>query len=201
MKDLKIVVGEKCIRQCVHLKIDDDLIAQAFEDEKKMLDQKGKNNPTTLVLNKRMVFWGSIAHNGVFRKMSEWGIEPEVKTPFFDASIHQDEYDFMLRGLKYDIKGSPIGKFPDGTPITVVYPKSRVLIKDEEKNKPMDIYVFCKVDLPEKMLHIAGVCRYHDFWENFNLPFEGKVKHPCHFVLISQTEDFKDQVMGFKKSP
>ena len=187
-----------CIRQCVHIDIDESLKKQALEDEKNILNQKGKNNPTTLSLNKRMDYIGSITHNGVFRLIAQWGIE-YIPTPYFDATIHKDKCDFLYEGDKNDIQGSPLGSFPDGSPVLNVFPRSRFLVKNEKQEKPMDNYVFCKVDLVSDVLHIVGFVGYDNFWGELGKPFSAK--HPCHYILASQLSDFQGHFIRRKRYP
>lgn len=177
----------KCLEQCVHLEISDELLAQAEKEEKLMWEQKGQNNPTTLLLNKRMHLYGSLAQNGVFEKLAEWNMEVET-SPYFSPTMHHDDYDFLYGTDRCDIQGQPLGTFKDGRAITNVFPGSRFLVKNQKEQKPMDYYVFCAIDLPGRLLHIAGVISYAKLW---SLDQELTLKNPCHYVTAGQLTGFR----------
>ncbi len=171
---------------CIHYDISGDLIKQALQDEKDLQRQKGAINPTTLPLNQRRDFIGSIAHNGVFEKIEEWGIYIE-KTPYYKASIHKDEFDFYYNRSKIDIQGTLIK--PNKQGYKVVTKWTSFLIKNEKEEKEMDQYCFTAIDLEEKVLHIVGIIDYEDVWTSENIA--KYVPHPAHQVLAKDLKDLK----------
>lgn len=186
-----------CIPQCVHVEITDEMMEQAEKEAKLIAEQKGANNPTTLVLNSKMDLIGALAQNGVKRQCDLWGIALEDFTSFFDVRIHADNYDFKHRGLLIDIQGTPMGKFPDGTPVVKVYPNSRFLTKNDKQKKKVDKYLFCSVDIEKRLVHIVGLIGYDELW-NSGQEFEavGNFKVACHYCLAHQTHDFKKFIFG-----
>lgn len=190
-------VPSPCISQCVHVDITDDLIQLALKEEQQLHIQKGDDNPTTLPLNKRSDFVGSLAQNGVKRFCYEAGVALEDFTSFYDSTIHADNYDFRHRGVTVDIQGSPIGAFPDGKPIVQVFTKSRFLTKNDKEGKFVDKYLFCKVDFPSKKLHIVGLIDYTTLWENGQtMEKTGNYSAACHYCLASQLTDFRKFLFG-----
>jgi hypothetical protein len=180
----------KCYGDCVHVEIEDWLYNLALEEDGALKSQKGVNNPTTMRISEKRDIIGSIAQNGVFHYVENClGMGFEAKTKYYDPSLHKDSYDFILRGNTYDIKGSDIGTFPDGTPCQIIYPNTHHGMKIESKEKPMDFYVFCKVDLKHMRLHIAGVISFDMFW---NLE-QKKIVHgfPYQYVKTTQLEAFR----------
>lgn len=188
--------SQTCIDSCCHYQITDDLIELAEKDEYHLALQKGVRNPTTLNLNKRHDFIGSLAQNGVFRYVRALGFALEDETPYFDATINQDRYDYMNRGAIYDVQGAPMGEFEDGRKIEVVYPNTRFLIKNEKEEKEMDYYTFCKVDVENGIVHIAGVISYNKFWDELDQEGEETYKHPCHYCRAKDLTSFRDSILG-----
>lgn len=175
----------KCIATCKHIYITKELLEQAKRDNEDMLKQKGKNNPTTLILNEENDIIGSLGQNAMFVYMDLRKIEYK-KTRFFDKNIHQDSCDFECGKASFDVKCSPTSKdFPS------VFGNSRLLVKNASKGKYVDYYVFAKIT-EKKVVHLVGYIGYRDFWEKKGKPFvSSKVKEPCTYVLVSDLVAFK----------
>lgn len=179
-----------CIDNCLEYPISRSLKDQAEEDSKNITQQKGFVNASTVNLSERRDYVGSIAQNGLIEKIYSMGIKVEEVTPYFNSSIHQDEYDFKQRGARVDVKGSEMtSDFPQ------VYPNTRFLIKDKSKDKRVDYYAFVKVNLEDDLIHIAGIISYEDFW-TLGQPFIGKFKNPSHFVLAKDLKPLMPFILG-----
>lgn len=165
-----------CTEQCTHQDISDALYQQAQQDEINIHRQKGAGNPSTLFLAQRRDLIGSLAHNAVIEKIQDWNIEIQW-TPYYDASIHADQYDLLYDGLRIDVQGTPIRISQEKR---IIRPYTSFLIKNEKEQKPMDYYCLTAVDLEERIVHIAGVISYHTLWKPEN---EARgVPHPAHQV-------------------
>lgn len=181
----------KCIDQCVHFEITDDLLHQAIEDEKNMLAQKGIVNRTTVDMNRHRDKIGSLAQNGLFEKVKELGVKLDSTTPYFDATIHSDLADFWHRGGSNDIRGSVMGR-----EFSIVYPNSRLLVYDNDREKDIDWYTFVKIDENCLKGHIVGVIRYDKVWTDDHIYRSPKLKAPCHYVYARETKPFRDYLFG-----
>lgn len=183
-----------CINICDHFDITDDIISLALEEEKKLAWQKGIKNPTTLNLNSRHDFIGSIAQNGVFALVESWGIALDSKFPYFDPQRHNDDYDYIHRGVRFDVQGTALdGVFRDGTPIRQVYPRSLSFVKREKESKNMQAFTFCFIDFDSRVLHVAGNISAHEVWE---MPVFEDMKHPCRKVPSGSLTSFRDFIFG-----
>jgi hypothetical protein len=167
-----------CTEQCVHHEISDELISLALDDEKNIQKQKGLGNLSTLPLNYRRDFIGSISHNGVQEKIADWGIEIQ-NSPYFTGSIHSDQYDFLYDRKKVDVQGSIIRPTRNG--FSTIGKYTQFLIKNEKRHKLMDYYCFTAIDLDRRILHIAGVVNYYTIWLDEN-EIEN-IDHPAHKIL------------------
>jgi hypothetical protein len=172
-----------CISSCLHLDISEDLKDQAMIDTKKIKDQKGFNNPTTIELNKDNDYIGSLAQNGFFQYINAIGYKLDETTPFFDNKLHKDDYDFKHRGATYDIKGSPMQ-----SGWQEVKPSSQFLIKNDSEGKKVWYYYFVKVDLENDILHFAGIIPYEQVWRDDN-QFESK--YPCRYIKGKELKPFR----------
>lgn len=169
--------------------ISDDLLERAKEALKKQPKYK-----STKELSKFRDLYGYIGQLGVVEWMNSLGFEVEHGEYFKDDKLG-DDCDFVWRDEKCDVKASSTSK---GYPI--VYPKTRFLVKDGTKE--VDRFVFAKVNLPDKILLIAGTMSWYDFWgvpeeykKGIARPFESeRIKHPCHFVLARELESFTNFV-------
>jgi len=180
----------KCSSDCVHVDIEDWLYKMALDDDSGLKNQKGANNPTTVRISENRDIIGSLGQNGVFCYVEDYlGMGFDAKTPYFSPSLHNDVYDFKFRGATYDIKSSDIGKFPDGTPCTIIYPNTHHGMKSASEDKPMDYYVFVKVDLKNMRVHIAGVIGYDLFWSFRQKKLVRGI--PYQYVTTKQLEPFR----------
>lgn len=166
--------------------ISKDLIKRAKNAYKKQPQYK-----STKELNPFRDLYGYIGQQGVIEWIESQGFIVEYGD-YFDDSNSGDEYDFIWKYEKCDVKTSPTDKdFPR------VYRNSRFLVK--EGTKKVDRFVFAKVNAEEKLLYIAGTISWADFYgteENqkpLSKEFESEnMKHPCRYILNKDLESFKD---------
>lgn len=166
-EDLKVMIS---------IPITEKMIEQAREDSRLIKEQKGKGNKTSIILTEDNDFLGSLAQNGVFKYLDSKGVK-YTPSKFFDSSIHKDNCDFLMKGKKWDVKGSPTGGYTIG-------PMSRYLVMLDDKEKIVDYYLFVKIDMDKKMLYIPGYIRYKEFWEEKGVvSTHPNIKYPCWHVL------------------
>lgn len=156
----------KCIDGCIHYEYDQSLVEQAKEKERILITTLGQNNRKNRQIRDASNVLGYIGQYASISQVQDvWGIDV-VSPDYINPDFKGDEYDWMYDNQRIDTKASPLGKFPDGQVIKNVFPKSRFLIAIEHREKPMDYYCFVKVDLEDKLVHIAGVIRFDDFWRD-----------------------------------
>jgi len=164
-----------CIQQCCHYSISEDLIAQAEEEEALLAEQKGEVTiPTTIGLSDRFHFWGSLAQNGTFEYIRSLGITVDHESPYFSPDISHDEYDFMHRGKKVDVKGSP-------SKSDQVYPGSRFFVRYDSPPQ-MHYYLFVKIDLENRIFHFPGIITRADMFGQLGKFETEGVKYPCRIT-------------------
>lgn len=180
----------RCFGQCVHVEISDALMEVCLEQEKQILAQKGLRNPSTVPLNKRRDLIGSLGQNGIMDLFQSYGMDGGLEfSPYFDPMRHGDEWDFRYRGTSYDIKSSPIRKYK------WVSARTSFLVSDRQRNKPVDGYVFCQVDLENRIIHYAGVVEYNYFWQA-SVPAVGEwVRSPAHIIEAKELSPIGDIVV------
>lgn len=147
-----------------------------LEQEKALALQKGYGNPTTNPLNVRRDLIGSLGQNGIIDVFNRYGMQGGLElTPYYDPSIHKDEYDFLYRGHDYDVKSTIMKKFK------AVANHSAFLVSDRQMNKRVGSYCFAMVDLDNNLIHYAGVITYEKFWQIAQQAGEW-AKSPAHIV-------------------
>lgn len=178
-------------KQIIPVPISEDLLERA----KEALKQQPKYK-STKELNRYRDLYGYIGQFGVIEWIADLVFTPDHEE-YFTEDKKGDECDFVWRYEKCDVKASPTSK---GYP--KVYPKSRLLVKDDTKK--VDRLVFVKVNVSDRMMYIAGTISWQKFWgvpeeylEGRAKPFESKkVKHPCHYILAKDLSDFKKWVQA-----
>ncbi len=180
----------RCFRQCMHVEISDALMDICLEQEQKIIAQKGFRNPSTLPLNKRRDLIGSLGQNGIMDIFNDAGMGGGVEfSPYFNPAVYGDQFDFRYRGTTYDVKSSPIRKYK------WVGPRTSFLVSDRQRNKPVDAYVFCQVDVENRVIHYAGVIEYNFFWDAA-LPAEGEwVRSAAHIIEAKQLSPLEDIIV------
>ena len=145
---------------------------------KEVKKEIGRGWESTRNLNEDRDVIGMIGQYAVVQQATEWG---EVDAPeYYDSNLEGDEYDFKFKGKTWDVK-SFTGDY------------ERLLIKNDSKGKKVDRYVFAKVDLTGKTVHILGWMSFDQFWEQAR-PFKSKnVKYPCHYIFSQELESFNAQ--------
>lgn len=183
---LKVFDYAQWEKQIIELPISDDLLSRAKEAFKKQPKYR-----STRELNKYRDLYGYIGQFGIIDWFQDLGFNSEHEDYFTDDK-KGDEYDFIWRYERCDVKASPTSKdYPK------VYPKSRLLVKDDTKQ--VDRLVFVKVNIPDRKMFIAGTISWQNFWgvpeeylEGKAKPFESKnSKYPCHYILAKDLDDFK----------
>lgn len=177
-----------CTRQCTHQYITDELFELAEYEMAKLKAQKGENNPTTVNITNNHDLIGSLAQNAVFTYIENMGIYVET-TPYYDPRRNADKCDLYHRGQFVDIKGSSIYKYPHVTRYT------KHLVYDHQKDKPMDEYLFCKVDIDNRLVHIAGLVSYEEAWQD-KYRYMVKGKHPAHQIPQPVLKPFREWLLG-----
>lgn len=184
------MITSKKINRPVIVGLDDEMISQAYKNQKDMINNKGGmfNSYSDLC-----DVIGSLAQQAVAYQMMMWGLKPE-NSDFFQRDINSDEFDFMWRYEKVDVKGSPFG---EGWHI--IYPKTRFLIEQNKENihfqKGINRYVFVKIDLKLKKAIIAGIISFNRFWEQAVREDSGNWKVPTAWVSFNDLESFEDFVL------
>lgn len=178
-----------CIPQCEHIEITQDLIDQAEIDAKNIKQQKGANNKSTINMVNNHDIIGSIAQNVVFRYFEQNGILIE-ETPYFDKSIHKDKCDFEHRGLN-DVKGSPAKRG-----WKEIRPYTSFLLSDHQRAKKVDWYTFVRLDMDDRIAHIAGVISYQDFLDKSVEATFANLKSPCHYIEAKHLEPMRRYAFG-----
>jgi hypothetical protein len=170
-----------------------DIIEVPFTDEfleaaikqQKMMHDKMEGFQSTINMNNDRDLLGFLGQASVVHKIREWGYEPKFSA-YFNPALTGDDGDFEWRYEKCDVKASSVSKdFPK------VYPNSRFLIKDKSEVKEVDRYVFCKVDIPKRVVLIAGCMNYNRFWRDSKPLESDKCKEPCHYVLAKDLDSFR----------
>lgn len=179
-----------CISTCRHRDIDDDLVRQAIEDEQNIQRQKGENNPTTNAISKKRDYIGSLAQNSVFAYLDDLGIAFE-RSEYFNPERNEDNYDFVHRG-SVDVKGKGLV-----VPYIEIYPRTRFIVYDHQRDKEVDWYCFVGVDTENMVVHIAGIIDYNRFWDIAEaMPENPRFKTRGYFVQAKDLEDFNKYAWG-----
>lgn len=179
--------SKECLEHCVHYDITEDLIKRAIEEEKNIQKQKGRDNASTLLLNTKRDYIGSIAHNGVCDWIEETGLSFS-RSPYFSNAISADEYDFLYGRKRVDVQTTPLR--PDRYGNRTIHRYTSFLVKNEKEHKPMDYFCLTAVDLQENRLHIAGVI---PFDEVFTIDSRAKgVIHPAHQIYATQLKGLRN---------
>lgn len=176
-----------CLPQCIDITISEEVLQQSLEDEKKLLAQKGDNNPTTLKLHSRMNLVGALAQNVVFESLDDWGV-PYEGSPVFNPNRHNDDFDFRTDRGNIDIQGKPM-TLRDGTIVQDVYPNTKYYVKNEKRDRNMQYFCFVSLSAKRRIAHIAGIISCVTLW---GLHQEANLTHPCHFVYARQLTSLRD---------
>lgn len=174
-------MSDYIFNKIIEYHISQDMIDLATLHEQKISAQK-QHSQTTLPLNKRRDFLGSLGQQAVIEYLFSKGFSPEY-TDYFDAKINRDECDLVWRG-KLDVKTSSFDT-------EEIMSWSRLLISDHQKDKRVDNYIFVKVKDDEA--YILGQLPYDDFWD-ISKPITYKT--PCHYVTFKQLKGFREFVYG-----
>jgi len=143
---------------------------------------KGLNYKSTIDLNEDRDVIGLLGEKAVASVLeAEWG---EYRTP----DKKGDSFDFKAGKERVDVKSSTLYK--GANPY-----QGRLLVRDG--SKPMDRYIFCKVDLKSKDVYIVGTITYNDFQEICR-PFEGK--YPCQSIYIEELDSFEEYAEKIKET-
>lgn len=187
---VKVESTPRCIRGCAHVELSDYAIESAEEDERKLIEQKGFNNHTTLALNSRRDLIGSLGQNSILDLFQSYGMAGGLEmSPYFNPLSNQDEFDFKYRGSTFDVKSSPMRKFK------YVTTRSTFLISDHQEKKHVDFYCFAQVDLDNMIIHYPGVIRYEDFW-TLSEPAVGEwVKSPAHIISAQKLTSIEEIIV------
>lgn len=184
----------RCSGECHHVAITDDLIFKAQEDARKMTKKmKGYATHENRIWNEREDEIGSLAQTGTIEYIrSLVGLEDAITDDgYYNEDSWGDQCDFIHRGQRVDVKGSPL--FGD---TGVVYPGSRFLISHHQQPKEVDHYLFVKVDQASQVLHLSGMMSYHKFWDLNQIFQSPRMKSPCNFVYARQLEPIRKWLYG-----
>jgi len=189
-----------CIAGCYHYDYSYDNLPEEAHRLATLLHKQHEYDPSSLDMNDPLVadYNGVLAQLAVFKAIESIGVQPEAISPPFDPNISKDRFDYMHRGMKHDVKGTLIGEWQGKRRM---WPKSRLLVNPEKKERDMDYYTFAKLDIENCILHIPGIITCQEFWD-VSVPDTGENRiSECNYVFPYQCIDWEPWMRGVPSSP